>query len=256
MDKLAIGWLIVVIFAGTFVVTAVIYLVVTRAARGRLGPAFKGVSPGMLPPLGLVFGLLVGFLVAGLWGDLDDARTAVNREASSLRSAELVVAAAFPGSPTQRMDTLIAHHIDQARTREWPAMERQNATLRVVPVQLAQALQLALSLNPKTDGQTTAQRDLVTSLENALDARRQRIIVSGSTVNWAKWAAVIALAVLTLVAIAFVHSDNRVTAALALGVFACSVAVTLVLIASQDRPFSGQFGVTPDALVQVRPNVR
>src|SRR3954451_15895132 len=256
MDKLPIGWLIVVIFAGTFVVTAVIYLAVTRAATGRLGPAFQSFSPGMLPPMGLVFGLIIGFLVAGLWGDLNDARTAVNREASSLRSAELVVAAAFPPSTAARMDTLIARHIDQARTQEWPAMERQDATLTVVPVPLAQALQLALSLKPSSDGQTTAQRDLVTSLENALDARRQRIIVSGSTVNWIKWAAVITLAALTLLAIAFVHSDNRVTAALAMGVFASAVAITFVLIAAQDRPFSGQFGVKPDALVQVRPNVQ
>jgi hypothetical protein len=34
--------------------------------------------------------LIVGFLVAGLWGDVTQARTAVNREASSLRSAVLV----------------------------------------------------------------------------------------------------------------------------------------------------------------------
>ncbi|HMC70430.1 MAG TPA: hypothetical protein VKJ07_14845, partial [Mycobacteriales bacterium] len=136
------------------------------------------------------------------------------------------------------------------------AMARQDATLRVVPVPLAQALRLALSLKPRGDGQVTAQRELVTSLDNALDARRQRIIVSHSTVNWVKWAAVIVLAFLMLIAIAFVHSDNRVTAALALGIFAAAVATTFVLIAAQDRPFSGQFGVKPDALVQVRPAVR
>jgi hypothetical protein len=72
-------------------------------------------------------------------------------------------------------------------------------------------------------------------------------------VNWVKWAAVISLAVLTLLAIAVVHSGNRVTAALAMGVFASAVAVTFVLIAAQDRPFSGQFGVKPDTLLQVRP---
>ena len=53
--------------------------------------------------------------------------------------------------------------------------------------------------------------------------------------------------------IAFVHSDNRLTASLAMGVFAGAVAVTLILIASQARPFSGQFGVGPDVLLQVEP---
>src|SRR3954447_23094108 len=256
MDDLPLGWLIAVMFSATLVVTAAIYVGVMRAAAGPAGPSLKLFSPGMLPPLGLVFGLIVGFLVAGLWNDLTTARTAVNREASALRSTQLVAGAAFPGARASRIDALITRHIHAVATQEWPAMARQNATLTAVPQSLAQALKLVVSLRPAGQGQVTAQRDLLSSLENALDARRQRIIVSGSTVNWVKWAAVIGLAALTLLAIAFVHSDNRVTAALAMGVFASAVAITFVLIAAQDRPFSGQFGVKPDALVQVRPNVQ
>jgi hypothetical protein len=48
----------------------------------------------------------------------------------------------------------------------------------------------------------TAQRQIVTSLEKALEARRQRIIVSRSSVNWVKWACLHAQAVCTLAAIA------------------------------------------------------
>lgn len=135
----------------------------------------------------------------------------------------LIVDAAFPGAPASRMDTLISRHIRDAATIEWPAMARQNATLTVVPAQLASALQLALALKPSDPGQVEAQRELVTSLQSALDARRQRIILSSSSVNWVKWVGLIALAALTLIAIAFVHSDNRLTAALAMGVFAAGV---------------------------------
>jgi hypothetical protein len=253
LEGLPIGWLIVVVFAATFAVTAALYLGVERAAEGQRAAAFKAVSPGMLPPMGLVFGLIVGFLVAGLWNDLSDARDAVNREASSLRSAELVVDGSFPGVASRRIDALIGQHIETAATREWPAMANQKATLTVVPVSLARALQLTLTLKPVGAGQVTAQRELVSLFENALDARRQRIIVSRSSVNWVKWTAVIALAILTLLLVALVHSDNRLTAALAMGTFGAAVAVTLVLIAAQARPFSGQFGVRPDVLLQVQP---
>ena len=57
--------------------------------------------------------------------------------------------------------------------------------------------------------------------------------------NWVKWSAVVLLSALTLLAIVFVHSGNRVTAALAMGVFAAAVAVAIVMIAAQDRPFAG-----------------
>ena len=132
-------------------------------------------------------------------------------------------------------------------------MAEQRATLTFVPPELGAALDIALALSPTNGGQTVAQRELVASLEAALDARRQRIIVSESSVNWVKWTGVILLAALTLLAIAFVHCDNRLTAAIALGMFASAVAVSLVMIAAQARPFAGQLAVKPDPLEQVEP---
>src|SRR4029078_3200718 len=108
---------------------------------------------------------------------------------------------------------------------------------------LPQALQLPLVLDPQNAGQTTAQREIVTALQGALDARRQRIILSESSVNWATWACVILLAILTLVAIALVHSDNRLGAALAMGLFAAAVSTSLVLIAAHAHPLTGAFAV-------------
>jgi hypothetical protein len=253
LEGLAIGWLIFSVCAGTLVVTAGIYFAVTRLASGDREAAFGAVSPGLLSPMGLVFGLIVGFLVAGLWSDIGDARDAVNHEASALRAANLIVAASFPGEPTRRIDILIRQHIQNAATTEWPAMADQKATLTLVPRSLAQALQVALALKPKGAGEVAAQRELVSQLENAFAARRERIIVSRSDINWVKWLGVIGLAALTLIAVAFVHSGNRLTAAIAMGVFGAAVAVTLVLIASQARPFSGPFGVKPDVLLQVKP---
>jgi hypothetical protein len=256
VDDLPLGWMAVVVFAGVFLVTAAIYLGVMAAAAGGRGEAFQALSPGMLPPMALVWGLIVGFLAAGLWTDAATARSAVNREASALRSAVLVTAAAFPGRTTTRMNALVREQIQDAVTQEWPAMARQHATLTVVSAPLAAALNLALDLRTRTTGQAAAQREIVSQLEGALDARRQRIIVSGSTVNRVKWTAILALAALTLVSIAFVHIGNRRTAAIAMTLFASAVAVTFVMIASQDRPFSGDFGVRPNVLVQVMPPAR
>ena len=132
-------------------------------------------------------------------------------------------------------------------------MSRHRATLTMVPVPLAEALQLTLALEPRTDGQVAAQREIVVALQNALDARRQRIIVSESGVNWVKWTSVILQAICALLAIALVHSDNRVTAAITMGIFATGVAVSILLVASHSGPFSGQISVGPDLLLQVVP---
>jgi hypothetical protein len=255
VHDLPIAWLVVVVFAATLLVTAGVYFAVMALAEGDRASAFKAVSPGMLPPMSLVFGLLVGFLAAQLWSEASEARDAVNTEASSLRSVSLL-ASAFPGESEARLNALIRRHIQHAAADEWPAMAQQSATLMVIPGSLADALRYAITLEPTVAGQRAAQEEIVSSLQDALDARRERIIVSQESVNWVKWTAVIALALLTLLAIAFVHSDNRRTALIAMSIFGSGVAVTLVLIASQDRPFSGEFRVKPDVLLQVLPRER
>jgi hypothetical protein len=241
------------VFATVFALAAAIYLLVIALATGERGRAFARVSPGLLPPLGIIFGLLVGFLAVQAWNDADEARVAVDREASALRSAVLL-SERFPGTTEDRIRELVREHVRQAVADEWPAMAERRATLTAVPSALAAALRTALALQPEDEGQRIAQRELVVSLEGALDARRQRIILSESSVNWVKWCGVMALAVLTLLAVAFVHSENLTTTALAMAIFASAVAISITIIAAQERPFSGQFGVEPGPLLQVAPN--
>ncbi len=132
-------------------------------------------------------------------------------------------------------------------------MARHHATLKMIPPRLVEALQLALALTPRGDGQVVAQQEIVAALQNALDARRQRIIVRRSSVNGIKWTCLLLQAVVTLLAIAMVHSENRVTAAIAMAIFATAVSVSVMLIASHSGPFNGAMSVGPDLLLQVRP---
>jgi hypothetical protein len=134
-------------------------------------------------------------------------------------------------------------------------MAHRTATLQIIPYSLAEALHLTLALTPNNQGQQTAQREITTALENALDARRQRIIISQSQVNWVKWLCLCLQAACTLLAIAMVHCDNRLASAIAMGLFAIGVAASLLLILSYDRPFTGELSVGPNPLLQVMPEL-
>ena len=83
--NLPMPWLALVVFAVTYLGTAGVYLVVTGLAVDERARAFKALSPGMLPPLGIIFGLLVGFIAAQVWSDFERAKVAVGTEATALR---------------------------------------------------------------------------------------------------------------------------------------------------------------------------
>jgi len=250
LHDLPVVWMAMLFFGATYIVTAIIYAAVVALATGERARAFKSASPGMLPPLGILFALFVAFTAQQVWGDNDRANAALGREASALRAA-VVLAVGWAEEPQARLRTFICRYITEAVNVEWPLMAKKTANLSVVPQDLSDALELTLSLTPSNQGQQVAQREIVTELDTALAARRERIIISWAQVNPLKWSALLVQAVCALLAIAFVHCDNRLSSALMMGLFATGVATSLLLIAAHDRPFLGVLKVRPDPLLQI-----
>lgn len=253
IHELPVWWMAVLVFGATYAAAAVLCAIAQLLGRTERGRAARAISPALLSPLGITFGLLVVFTASQVWGDVDRARAAVNHEASALRTAVLL-AGTFPETPARRLRALVAKHIDDARTVEWPAMARGEASLTPVPGALAEALEVTVELEPTGPGQVVAQREIVTSLTNALEGRRLRILASHAQVNGIKWCGIILQALCTLAAIALVHADNRPAATAALGLFATAAAVCILLLLSHDAPFTGRVSISPAPLLEVRPN--
>ena len=251
--NLPILWMALAIFAAAYLIAACVYLVTVRLAVDDRARAFKAFSPGMLPPLGIIFGLLVGFVAVGVWNDFDKAKLAVATEASALR-AVVLLDEHFPEEQRMQLRTLINRHIDEAVNREWPAMAHQRLTLATLPTALVEALHSTVSLTPQNEAQRIAQHEIVAALHRAADARRQRIVISQSTVGPVKWTAILLQGLCALIAIAMVHSDNRLACAVAVAIFATGIALSSLLIAAYGAPFSGDISVGPALLGQVVPS--
>ena len=186
IHELPVPWMALLVFGFTYMLTLVIHAGVAAVARSGRAKSFKAVSPGMLPPLGIIFGLFVVFTAAQVWSDNDRASAAVSHEVSALRTV-LVLAASFPGEPEAKLHDLIRTYAHETATMEWPKMAHRTASLHVTPRPIQETLQLVLSLRINNPGQQAAQREITSALAAALDARRQRIIVSGAEVNAVKW---------------------------------------------------------------------
>lgn len=249
---LPIVWMTVVVLVGIGAVTVLIYVIVLGLAARGWAPAFKATSPVLLTPLAVVFGLIVGFLCAQVWQDGERATAAVIREAGALRGVTLF-AQGFPGPTETRINEFVRRHIRDAVDKEWPAMARQQSALPPMSEADIEAVEFVLSLKPQNEAQATAQREMVASMRNAFDARRERLVISRAKINWVKWTVVLVLGTLILVTIALVHSDNRATAGIAMGLFATAMAACVVLIASHNEPFTGDISVSPSLLLQVMP---
>jgi len=253
LHNLPIWEMAIVCFAASFLVGWAIHVVTGRLAAGPHGRSWMTVSPGLLSPIGVIFGLLVAFTAAQVWTDTERASAAVAAEASALRSV-VIVSAVLPEGPRGQIRELVKEHIEHVVDEEWPMMARGDVTLKISPPELNTALQLTLSLTLETPGQQTAQREVATYLEQALEARRQRILVSRSEVNPVKWLSLIFLGGCLQVTVALVHCHNRLGSAVSIGLFSAGFAAAMLLILAHDRPFTGQVAVRPASLLQVMPD--
>jgi hypothetical protein len=248
--NLPVLWMAVAVFGATYLITGGIYLLVTKLAVNERARAFKAVSPGLLSPLGILFALLVGFIAVEVWGNFEKAKAAVATEASALR-AVVLLAGTFPDGQRTHIYALINRHIENSVNKEWSEMAQQRATLSTLPTALIEELHDMLVLKPADDSQRAARPEMIKALHTALDARRQRIVISENSVGAVKWAGILLQGLCTLIAIAMVHSDNRPACGITLTLFATGIALSMLLIAAYSRPFSGELSVGPELLKQV-----
>ena len=101
LHSLPIVWMALLIFGLTALATAAIYIVVMALSIGERARSFKAVSPGLLPPLGILFALFIAFTATQVWDENEKANSVVDREASALRTVAILTAA-FPGEPERQ----------------------------------------------------------------------------------------------------------------------------------------------------------
>ena len=118
---------------------------------------------------------------------------------------------------------------------------------------LGRVLTALLADNHAGGDRRAAEEHTVRALERALDAQRQRLFISQTSVSGIKWFVFMVLAGLIELTIAMIHVENRGTKVITMLIFATAVAVSTLLIMAYDRPFGGGVSVTPAALKDVLP---
>lgn len=142
--NLSVLWMSIVIFGLSYAVTATMYIALVLLAATKQGRSLKAVSPGLLSPLGVIFGLFVVFTAIQVWNDNDHASAAVDYEATSLKSV-VVLARELPEEPQKRLRALVASHIQEVVGNEWRMIAHHDATLGMTPQYLEQGLKLTLA---------------------------------------------------------------------------------------------------------------
>jgi Protein of unknown function (DUF4239) len=240
--------IVLVVFVFCYLLAALILVGLAVLSRSPIAGALHVTTPAMLTPLAVIFGLVIAFLATRVWGNLDHAQAYVVEEASGIRDAVLV-SSVLPSDTRDALRKEIGNYLHFVDQVDWPAMLRGQEGLHQTPSGLPEALTILLSFVPQQPGQQLAQSHAVTAIEQVLQARRKRILLSEAVISLPQWMVIIVLDALVLFTIGTVHAGRYTTAAVNMAIFSTAVASCIVLLMINDRPFnSGGIVIQPTAL--------
>lgn len=253
--ELELPWMLAVTL-GLVTAYSIIIIIALRLLLRRLGigtAAPLPISAPIMTGVGAMFALMLAFSAAGIWTDVLQARSAVQREANAL---ENVFALANALSPELR-DTVkngVVNYAEGVVARDWPAMVRK------VPIgdpvygnsdRVLVALIDYLSGVIAQGNAPSIMPALLGQLFEARSARITRLTLAGSGLSWAQWTALIVLITVVLVVVAMLHHHARGLQFVAVGFYAVAGAAFFFVILAHDRPFVRESSVSPWPLIDL-----
>jgi len=242
---LPLGLLFIVVAIPYVLAAAIIYWSSQcRPFRGKV-QTLSGVVAPFFASVGLLFGLLTGFLANDISDRNRQAARALLTEADGLHTVQTLSIASATDMSAIR-DALHAY-AESVLKDEWPRMADDG---RAVKTELAFTELLKQVSDPaiaRTAGQAV-HTALLNGVARIGSARTDRLALSDDRTNKYKWLTVFVLGIITQVALGLVHLDKPRAQVTALTVFSFAVIVTLTLIATQEHPFAGAVQVSPAPL--------
>jgi hypothetical protein len=240
----------------TLIMVLAVLLTVSGAALAvwltrRLVPVTRDgfhaeVSAPMLGVVGAVFGLLLAFVIVIAYQNYLDANGNVDREADSLASI-VRDSAAFPEPGASNVRQAVGLYVNSVVAEEWPQLRDGHSHDVSNNAGLGGVYDAFRTVEPKTAVETTFYNDAVRQLNDALDARRNRIqtAIGGLPVEIALLILFSSFVVISYAV--FVGSPSFWFHLLGPAAIGSIIAVSLVVLVDLGYPFSGDFAISPDS---------
>jgi hypothetical protein len=242
-----VGVLAVVITVGL----AVLGLLLSRriVRQERLETAGEVAGQVFQSLAGVLYAILVAFVVVVVWEQFDQAQNDTESEAAAisdlLRDSEGLPAAARPAI----QQSLIAYTNDVVND-EFPRM-RHGEPIEQQSDHLTRIWQSFLEVQPVTQSEISFYRESITRLDNLGSARKTRISSSQSEIPGEMWVLLLGGGAVMLIFTYMFATPDVVLHSVVIALAGALLAFVLYLIFAMEHPFVGSIAVSPDPYVHV-----
>ncbi len=198
--------------------------------------------------IGVVYAVLLAFVVIAVWEKFSEGQTSVARESAA--AAALFHYAEGTEQEAAKLHDSLVDYLKLTIERDWPAMAADSEDAETTHA-LDALYRAAMALNRTGTRSTADMSEVFTQLDNLTLARSVRLHLSTGLVPDVIWIALFAGAGLTVYFALFFGSPNALALLAMTTILSILLTLGLVVIISLDHPFSGPVHISPESLERV-----
>ncbi|MFC7217217.1 hypothetical protein ACFQLX_03375 [Streptomyces polyrhachis] len=245
--------LVLAIAASIGVVVLVVVLRDRRSSEEEVDPdETPDVIEYMTMMIGVVYAIVLGLAIAGVWEARDGADATVRREAFALNAVS-ERAAAWPEPERSRLRAAVEEYVHYAVHEEWGEMASGDGLTGQGDELMASINAVVGSYEPKTDAENRAAYAIADQASAAEEARDDRALDAGPTLPPLVWFGLVAggmVAVGMVFALQIQRSPRELILA---GVHSALLAFLLYLVWDFDAPYAHDATALKEPFVMLFP---
>jgi len=240
------GWvLILLLFIFTALAMTGPYLVRLRIRLAHLR-GNNEVAGFKFAVIGVLYAVLLAFVVIISWERFYDAETALAREAGAAATIYRICSGLDDSSAAAVHENLEAY-LRSVLADDWPAMVRGRPSAVTTRV-LSDLYEVVVRFRPADLHGSDLQKDLLTELDELTRARRERLVMAEGTVPNVIWFVIFLGAALTISFTFFFGTENIIAQSMMTGILAAIILSAVLVVIALDRPYTGAIVVSKEAI--------
>ncbi|MHB9857469.1 bestrophin-like domain [Streptomyces sp. YIM S03343] len=250
-------WLVLVLaMLAACVVVVVITLLRSRSAADDEDPTeTPDVIEYMTMWIGVVYAIVLGLAIAGVWEARGAAQDHVQAEAQALHEVSERVRV-YPPTVRDRIRADVNAYVGQVVHQEWKSMaDHDRLTVRGDAL-LQQIRADVTDYRPRTDFEAQAYQPLIDQVAAADQARQARADSTGATMPGVVWFGLVSGAVITIGMVLALQIRRTARELILAGLFSALIAFLLFLIWDFDSPYSRGITASAEPFLSLFPQLR
>jgi hypothetical protein len=205
------------------------------------------VTDPLLQVVGMMFAILLGFMVGDAMNRFSQARMIVQQEASSVADV-FRLAGGFSTPQRDKIRILCTQYADEVIDDEWPKLASRKTSGKVWTTynDLWRTLN---ALKVKDDSEACVLQSILPCMVSVGDNRRMRVEALHNGLPGSLWGVLGMAGVATMLFTFLFAAENRKLQMVMTSIITVVIGLNVFMLASYDDPFSGEVMVTPDAFI-------